>query len=121
MLLEIADLSQMRARIYISEYDLYKIRPGESAKLQLDGMMRRSYGQVSQVSVRPAQVQLEGEEPESNVARPNQFYFADIIVKNPETGLKPGMAGVARVYCGRRSLGGMALEDIKNFWGRKLW
>jgi putative peptide zinc metalloprotease protein len=121
MLLEIADLSQMRARIYISEYDLYKIRPGESAKLQLDGMMRRSYGQVSQVSVRPAQVQLEGEEPESNVARPNQFYFADIVVKNPETGLKPGMAGVARVYCGRRSLGGMALEDIKNFWGRKLW
>ena len=121
LLLEIADLSQMRARIYISEYDLYKIRPGESAKLQLDGMLGRSYGQVSQVSVRPAQVQIEAEEPESNVTRPNQFYFADIIVKNPETGLKPGMAGVARVYCGRRSLGGMALEDIKNFWGRKLW
>jgi putative peptide zinc metalloprotease protein len=121
MLLEIADLSQMKARIFISEYDLYKIRPGESAKLQLDGILLRRYGQVSLVSTRPAQVQVEAEEPESSDRRPNQFYFADIVVKNPGIALKPGMTGVARVYGERRSLGGMALEEIKNFWGRKLW
>jgi len=122
VLLEIADLSQMRARIYISEYDLYKIRPGQTAKLQVDGMLRRSYGQVNRVSARPAHgPEVEVEESEANDVRPNQFYFADIVVENPEIDLRPGMTGVARVYCGRRSLAGMTLEDIKNFWGRKLW
>jgi len=45
----------------------------------------------------------------------------DIVLDNPGEALKPGMTGVARVYDNRRSLGGMALEVFKNFWGRKLW
>ena len=123
-LLEIADLTRMRARIYISEYDLYKIRTGELAKLQLDGMLKRRDGQVTMVSARPTEApQVEGEESatESSASRPHQFYFVDILVENPESRLKPGMSGVARVYGGRRSMGGMMLEQIKNFWGRKLW
>jgi len=123
-LLEIADLTQMRARIYISEYDLYKIRTGETARLQFDGVLRRRDGQVSLVSARPTEVSLaEAEEAKatSTPGRSHQFYFVDIVVGNPEQALKPGMTGVARVYSSRRSFGGMALEEVKNFWGRKLW
>jgi putative peptide zinc metalloprotease protein len=121
-LLQIADLTEMRARIYISEFELYKIRAGERAKLQFDGMIRRREGQVSLVSARPTETpQTEREEAEANEKRPQQFYFVDILVQNPEHILKPGMAGVARVYGSRRSIGGMGLEEIKNFWGRKLW
>jgi multidrug resistance efflux pump len=123
-LLEIADLSQMKARIYISEFDLYKIRAGQLAKLQVDGTLRRRGGQVSMVSTRPAESNPMGAdeaESGSSLARAHQFYFVDIVVENPGRALKPGMSGVARVYGGRRSFGGMALEDIKNFWGRKLW
>jgi putative peptide zinc metalloprotease protein len=123
-LLEIAELSQMRARIYISEYELYKIRAGEAARLQIDGALRRSDGQVGLVSARPTKTVQPGEQESgdnSSAAQPHQFYFVDIVVQNPEQRLKPGMTGVARVYSGRRSLGGMALEGVKNFWGRKLW
>jgi putative peptide zinc metalloprotease protein len=121
-LLQIADLTQMRARIYISEYELYKIRAGERAKLQFEGMIRRREGQVNLFSARPAEVpQTELEEAEANERRPQQFYFVDIVVQNPDHTLKPGMTGVARVYGSRRSIGGMGLEEIRNFWGRKLW
>jgi hypothetical protein len=79
---------------------------------------------VSMVSARPTEIpRVGGEETESdsNTDRAHQFYFVDIVVENPGNALKPGMAGVARVYGSRRSFGGMALEEIKNFWGRKLW
>jgi putative peptide zinc metalloprotease protein len=121
-LVEIDDLTQMRARIYISEYELYKIRLGETVRLQFDGVLRRRDGQVSLMSARPTELpQTEGEGAESGAALPHQFYFVDIVVQNTEHALKPGMTGIARVYGSRRSLGGMVLEEIKNFWGRKLW
>jgi multidrug efflux pump subunit AcrA (membrane-fusion protein) len=123
-LLEIADLSRMRARIYISEFDLHKIQTGQPAKLQFDGVLRRTNGEVNAVSARPTEaplIETDQAESDPNSAQPHQFYFVDIVVENSSQALKPGMSGVARVYGGRRSLGGMALEDIKNFWGRKLW
>ncbi len=123
-LLEIADLAQMRARIYMSEYELYKLHVGEKAILQFDGLLRRRDGHVSMVSPRPTEpIRTEGEESASSsaAAPPQQYYFLDIVVDNAEQALRPGMTGVARVYGVRRSFGGMALEDIKNFWGRKLW
>jgi putative peptide zinc metalloprotease protein len=120
--LEIADLSRMRARIYSSEYDLYKIRTGETAKLQLDGMLRRRTGQVSLVSARPTEPPPgAGETEKGSREEPQQYYFVDIVLENPGKELKPGMTGMARVYGSRRSIGGMAMEEIKNFWGRKLW
>jgi len=123
-LLEIADLSEMRARIYTSEYDMYKIRAGAAAKLQLDGMLRRRDGQVSLVSVRPTDMPswvLDEAGKDSRSEAPPQYYFVDILLGNPGNELKPGMSGVARVYGRRRSIGGMTVEVIKNFWGRKLW
>jgi hypothetical protein len=57
----------------------------------------------------------------SRSERPQQYYFVDIVLENPGNELKPGMTGIARVYGSRRSIGGMAMEELKNFWGRKLW
>jgi putative peptide zinc metalloprotease protein len=123
-MLEIADLSQMRARIYTSEYDLYKIERNQPAKLQLDGMFRRRDGQVAFISTRPIEPPPWAEEEagkEAKSIRAQQYYFVDILVRNSGDELKPGMTGIARVYGSRRSVGGMALQVIKNFWGRKLW
>ena len=120
-LLEIADLSRMRARIYVPEYDLYKIRMGARARLQFDGALRRRDGLVSLVSARPTEASVEAEGAVAGDVNAHQFYFADIVVENPGSTLKPGMMGVARVYEGRRSFGGMIMEEVKNFWGRKLW
>jgi putative peptide zinc metalloprotease protein len=123
-LLEIADLRQMKARIYTSEYDLYKIRGTQTAKLQLDGMLRRREGQVVLVSDRPVEPPPWAKEEagkEAQSARLQQYYLVDILLKNPGEELKPGMTGIARVYGNRRSIGGLMLEVVKNFWGRKLW
>lgn len=123
-LLEIADLSEMRARIYTSEYDLYKIRESQTAKLQLDGMLRRSDGQVALISAAPTEPPPWAKEEAGREAQSiglQQYYLVDILLKNPGDELKPGMSGIARVYGNRRSIGGMVLEVMKNFWGRKLW
>jgi multidrug efflux pump subunit AcrA (membrane-fusion protein) len=122
--LVVASLDEMRARIYLSEYDMYKIRSGAGAKLQFDGKLRRRDGLVSMVSTRPAELsplQLQDADESATMAKPHQYYFADIVVENPEHELKPGMTGMARIYGRRRSVGGMALDGFKNFWGRKLW
>jgi len=123
-LLEIADLSRMKARIYASEYDLNKIHTGEVAKLQMDGMLRRREGTVSLVSARPTKMPGwaigEGGK-DAGTDAPPQFYFVDIVLENLGNELKPGMTGMARVYGSRRSLGGMLFQVVKNFWGRKLW
>jgi multidrug resistance efflux pump len=123
-LLEIADLSEMRARIYTSEYDMYRIRTGQTAKLQIDGMLRRRDGQVVLVSARPTEPPpwaAEEAGKEANSIGLQQYYFVDILVPNPGGELKPGMIGMARVYGSRRSIGGMGLEAVRNFWGRKVW
>ncbi|HUN64453.1 MAG TPA: HlyD family efflux transporter periplasmic adaptor subunit [Candidatus Sulfotelmatobacter sp.] len=123
-LLEVADLTQMRARIYLSEYDLYKIRVGETAKLQFDGVLRRREGQVALVSSRPTEpppwaAEEAGKEAQSVGLQ--LYYFVDILVKNPGDELKPGMSGIGRVYGNRRSIGRMALEVVENVWDRKVW
>jgi putative peptide zinc metalloprotease protein len=123
-LLEIADLRRVRARIYTSEYDLNRIRAGELAELQIDGLLRRRDGQVVYVSAEPAEpppwaAEEAGKDTQSEA--PHQYYFVDTVLDNRGEELKPGMTGIARVYSNRRSLGGMVLEAIRNFWGRKLW
>jgi putative peptide zinc metalloprotease protein len=123
-LLEIADLERMTARIYMSEYDMYKIGAGQTAKMQVDGILRRRDGQVVYVSARPTELPIwEVEESKQQTTRdaPPQFYFVDIVLENSKKDLKPGMTGVARIYGNRRSLAGMMLEVIENFWGRKFW
>lgn len=123
-LLDMADLSELRARIYISEYDLSKVKLGQTAKIQLDNALARRNGKVSYVTARPAEkpeLELEVNENSANAERPHQFYSLDIMVENLDGSLKPGMTGAARVYGDRRSLGGLAWEKMRNFWGRKLW
>jgi putative peptide zinc metalloprotease protein len=121
-LLEVADLSAMRARIYISEHDLAKVSSGQLARLQVDGFFRKWNSRV--LGVEPAATQLNAVFAAStNFAglNPPNFYIVDLLVANPDLKLKPGMIGWARVYGSRRSIGGMALEGIEWFFERKVW
>jgi putative peptide zinc metalloprotease protein len=121
-ILEVADLSHLRARIYISEYDLSKIRPRADARLHVQGLPRKWDAVVVDIAVNPTEMdpnllansQLKG-------LHPPHFYFVDLQVANLENVLKPGMTGLARVYGERRSLAGLAWETIHNSWSRKLW
>jgi len=121
-LLEVADLSSLRARIYVSEFELHKVWHNARAKLQVQGLMRVWDAQTLSIAARPtemdprlqAQTELKG-------MNPPHYYLVDLIVKNPDAVLKPGMSGVARLYGRRRSLAGLLWESVNDFFGRKFW
>ena len=121
-LLEVADLSSLRARIYVSEYDLYKIRQSTTGRLMVQGLLKTWPAQIASMAPRPTEIdeRLAGK-VELLGMNPPHFYIVDLVVQNPDGTLKPGMAGVARIYGRRRSLLGLGWETFSNFWGRKLW
>ncbi len=112
----------MKARIYISEWEVRKVQPDAPARIAVDGMLRKWSARVISVSTRPTEMdprllpenQLKG-------TNPPHFYFVQIVVPNADGRLKPGMLGEGRVYGERRSLGMMAIEGISSFFGRKIW
>ena len=121
-LLEVADLSSLRARIYISEYDLYKVRQSTNGRLMVQGLFKTWTAQIVSIAARPTEIdeRLTGK-VELRGMNPPHFYIVDLVVQNPGGTLKPGMAGVARIYGRRRSLLGLGWQTFTNFWGRKLW
>ena len=121
-LLEVADLSTMRARIYVSEYDLRRIQPDAPARVQVQGLLGRWDARTTSIAARPTEMapELRGEAKLKGL-NPPHFYLVELRIENSEETLKPGMEGTARVYGRRRSLAAMGGETILNFWGRKLW
>ena len=121
-LLEIAGLSQLRARIYVSEHDLYKLRVGSRASLQVEGILTKWDAQA--VAISPVSTEIDpglGEQIQYKGLLPPNFYVADLIVDNPEGTLKPGMVGTARIYARRQSIARFAWQEVRNFLGRKVW
>jgi putative peptide zinc metalloprotease protein len=121
-ILRVADLSALRARIYISEYDLSRVQDSALATLEVGGTLKKWRAQTISISPRPTEMdpylQASGNLKGTN---PPQFYLVDLLVPNPDSTLKPGMTGYARVYGQRRSVFGTARRSISNFFGRKLW
>ncbi|HWY07569.1 MAG TPA: HlyD family efflux transporter periplasmic adaptor subunit [Candidatus Acidoferrales bacterium] len=121
--LEVGDIAMLRARIYVSEFDFNKIRPGSRSRLEVQGHVGKWEAISTSVAQRPVDMdsRLGGGNEMKGAANLPHYYQVDLQVSNPDLELRPGMAGIARVYVERRSLAGMALESIVNFWGRKLW
>jgi putative peptide zinc metalloprotease protein len=121
-LVEVADLSALRARIFISEYDLSNIHEDAAARLQVQGTLRIWDAHVFGVAAWPREMDPKLlREAELKGTNPPHFFLVDLVVQNPKGQLKSGMIGVARVYGRRRSLFGLGWQGFSNFWGRKLW
>jgi hypothetical protein len=121
-LAEIGDLRQLRARIYVSEFDMYKFRDDSPARLQVDGMLRRQEARTIRIAslssdIAPGLIDLSKYKGQS----PPKFYVFDLLVGNPAGTMRPGMAGTARVYGVRRSLARLAARTAWEFLGRKIW
>jgi hypothetical protein len=121
-LAELGNLSQLRARIYVSEHDVYKLHLGSEAHLQVAGILKIWDAQA--LSISPLSTDMApglSEEVQYKGMLPPNFYLVDLIVRNPDGNLRPGMTGIARIYSGRRSIAGFVWEEISNFLGRKVW
>ena len=121
-LVEVADLRQMRARVFVSEYDLYKFQVGALARLNILGSSKLWAARA--VTITPASSEIDpgiAERTQYKGFNPLNFYVVELSIANPENILKPGMVGDARIYGQRRSLIGHLGREIVRFFGRKVW
>ena len=121
-LLKVGRVESMRAHVYVSDYDMYKLRIGAPATVQVDGFA--SLWTASAVSITPVSSALPpgiAEKTKYQGLNPLNFYVADIVISNPQGILKPGMVGTARIYGQRRNLLGHFARETARFFGRKVW
>jgi putative peptide zinc metalloprotease protein len=121
-ILQVADIGLMRARIYVSEWDMNKIKTQADARIRVDGVVRSWDAQVSRIGSEPGEIS-QGLSGESNLngVIPLHYYVVDLSVENADGRLRPGMTGLARIYGNRRNMAEIVWEGIRNFWGRKIW
>jgi putative peptide zinc metalloprotease protein len=121
-LVEIADVTPIRARVYMSEHDISKFAVGSEARLLVNGIFKKWDGQVSSIEPLASDMPLGlSETSRYQGLHPPKSYAVDLTVGNTEGKLKPGMVGTARLYGRRRSLAGFGWQEIVNFLGRRLW
>jgi multidrug resistance efflux pump len=121
-LLDIGDLRVMRARIFVSEHDLYKLAPGSRVRLQFDGLWKRRDSLMSSLATQSSQIDPSlTEETKFEGLRTPNFYVAEAELVNSDGRLKPGMIGLARIYGVRRSVAGLVWQEGRRFLVRKLW
>jgi putative peptide zinc metalloprotease protein len=121
-ILQVADLGSLRARIYVSEWDMNKIKTGAKARIRVDGFVQGWESETNRIGSRPTEISQElSGESNLNGVTPLHYYVVDLIVANTEGQLRPGMAGLARIYGKRKNVAEMVWEGIRNFWGRKFW
>lgn len=121
-LAEIVDLRTLRARIYLSEHDMYKVKAGDPAQMLVDGGLKLWNTQITAIAPISANV-VPGLMDLSKYAgmRAPNFYVVDLVVANRSDQVKPGMVGTARIYGVRRSLVGLMGREVADFLGRKFW
>jgi putative peptide zinc metalloprotease protein len=121
-LLEIGDLSQLRAQIYISEFELGKVHNAELAKIQVNGLIGTWKTETVSIASTPSEMDpLLQPTSALKGMNPPHYYLVALSVKNADGKLKPGMTGVARIYGERRSLASEFWRSVGDFFGRKLW
>jgi multidrug resistance efflux pump len=121
-LMEVADLSELRVRIYVSEHEIYKFRVGSPGRIEVDSLARKRDARVEAIAPLSTQIPEGLEETgQYKGIRPPNFYPVDLAIPNGDGVMKPGMVGTARIYGRRCSLAVLAGQEIANFFGRKIW
>jgi multidrug efflux pump subunit AcrA (membrane-fusion protein) len=119
---EVADLSSMKARLYVPEHEVRKLQVGARGKLLPDSTFSSLEGIVVSIApvsseAAPALIDLS---KYKGILLP-QFFVLTVSVDNSEGVLRDEMVGTAKVYGARRSYGLRLAEPLVNFFGRKLW
>jgi multidrug resistance efflux pump len=121
-LVEVADLSQMRARVYVSDYEMYKLHVGSRARINIEGIPR--LWSATAVAITPVSTEIDpgiADTAKYKGLNAQNYYVVDLVISNLGLILKPGAAGVARIYGPRRCLASHTAREFVRFFGRKLW
>jgi len=121
-LVEVADLSAMRARVYVSDYDMYKIHAGSAARLKFEAFP--SLWSAAAVAITPVSTAIAppiAEKTKYKGLNLLNYYVVDLELPNRDGRLRPGMTGVARIYGQRRGVLGHFARACMRFFARKAW
>jgi HlyD family secretion protein len=123
VLTEVDDVRTLKARIFIPEFQVQRMKLGAPASLKLESLFQPIRGRVS--SIAPASSQLapglSQEEEKYKGLAPPSYYVATVLVSNPGGILRSGMSGDARVRVARRSMAELVWRNVREFIQRKLW
>jgi len=119
---EIADLSSLRARLYVPESEMREVRSGQTVSLRPDSFFKAISGAVGKIAVASSEIE-PGLEPKSAFKGlvPPRYYAVTVQEPNWEGKLMDGMTGTAKIYTVRRSIVGLAWRTASEFVRRKLW
>jgi multidrug resistance efflux pump len=119
---EIADLSSLRARIFVSEAEMRDMHLGQRVSLRPDSSFRSLAGVVGEIGQASSEIEpgLQPTPAYKGLAPPH-YYAVTVRLDNPGDNLLNGMSGTAKIRTERRSMLGMAGSDIFDFVRRKVW
>ena len=107
----IADTQELLVRIDVPEQALGDVAPGQSVRVKARAFPDTVFrGVVARIG---AEVEQAGES--------QQTFRAELIIRNPEGMLRPGMAVFARIESGWRALGWIIAHKLKQHLRPEIW
>jgi putative peptide zinc metalloprotease protein len=121
LLVEVADMSQMKASVYLPEFALRDIPVNAPVRLLIYGQVIPLSGSLSLIS--PASTAIaEGLVPKEQLQgiNPPRYYLGTVLLNNHGS-LMEGMTGSAKVLVGRRSVASFCFRFGRDLMQRKIW
>jgi len=121
MVAEVADLSKMRARIYIPEFGVRDVKVGTRTRLQLESKAWPLTGQLASVAPVSSEIDagLTDQQQLSGIVPP-PFYVGFVELPN-DGSLREGMSGMAKMYVRRRSVAAIAARFTRDLVDGRFW
>jgi putative peptide zinc metalloprotease protein len=121
MVAEIGKTDQMRARLYVPEFALPRVRLGAKIHLLVDGRFLPIDARVDDVQTAPEALDPAFQNGERiRGAGELNYYVADSLISN-DGSLLEGTTGTAKIAVRNRSIAGLLAREIREFVDRKLW
>jgi putative peptide zinc metalloprotease protein len=121
LLMEIADLSTLRARLYVPQYEMRDVSMSAPVSLLFQSFWKPVAGSVKAISSAPAELPSGlAADTRYRGLKPPAFYVVDIQVPNPGQ-LRIGMSGEAKLFVRRESLLRKGWETLRDFVASRAW
>ncbi len=109
LIYEVGALESLKVEIAIPAEEVAYVERGQTARIWIAGLESRSFrGIISRV------------QPRSELRQGRNVFVAEVIVTNPDTRLRPGMQGHARIDCRARPLAWNLLHKPCNYLMSRL-
>ncbi|HEX4310462.1 MAG TPA: HlyD family efflux transporter periplasmic adaptor subunit [Acidobacteriaceae bacterium] len=117
----VADTREMRARIFIPEFEVGRVHPGASVSLLMDGIFAPRASSIGRLEPVPVEIPPAVEEIQQIRGGVNlEYYIAEAATENNGS-LASGMTGTAKIVVRRASLAGIGMRATREFFDRKVW